>query len=68
MEQPIPARPEQAMTDPEQAYQIGLQDGYQLAKKQLQTETDKTINRLNAKTAGPNAEAHAVASAHARRR
>jgi len=35
-------------TDPKQACLIGLRDGYQLTNKELQDETDKAINRLEA--------------------
>jgi hypothetical protein len=31
----------------EKAYQAGFWDGYQQAKKELQDETDKAIDRLN---------------------
>lgn len=55
-------------TDREKAYQTGIRDGYQLAKAELQAETDKAIDRLNAKTAELDAEADAVRAVFARLR
>jgi hypothetical protein len=48
--EPIPARLEQALTDPKQPYQIGFRDGYEQAKREIRDETYLAVARIETMT------------------